>query len=208
MTLIDISRPIFTGMPHWPGDADTEFLQPTRIRDGASANVGRLTMSVHAGTHLDAPYHYNDRGLTADALDPAIYVGPARVIDARGRDAFTPDLFADLDLAATPRVLFRTDTWTSSTSFPTVWPLLAEGTPAWLAARGVRLIGLDVPSVDTLTSDGMPRHLACDAAGLLILENLDLQAVAAGVYELIALPLRIAGGDGSPVRAVLRRLPS
>lgn len=206
MTVIDISRPIFTGMPHWPGDADTEFAQPTRIRDGAAANVGRLTLSVHAGTHLDAPYHYNDRGLTVEALDPAIYIGPARVIDARGRPEFSPELFAGIDLSATPRVLLRTDTWTDANVFPSVWPLLAPGMPAWLTARGVRLIGLDIPSVESLTATGMPQHLACDSAGLLIIENLDLRGVEAGVYELIALPLRLVGADGSPVRAVLRTL--
>ncbi len=206
--LIDISRPLYPGSPHWPGDRPTAFHLNARIADGASCNVGELRLSVHNGTHADAPFHYNDRGATIDGLDLARFVGPARVIDARGRDALTVDLLADLsvaELAAAPRLLFRTDAWGDPDAFPAAWPLLDPALPAWLAARGVGLVGLDVPSVDELTSKDLPRHHRMDAAGLLILESLDLRAVAPGVYELIALPLRLRGADGSPVRAVLRR---
>ena len=206
--LIDISRPLYPGSPHWPGDRPTAFHLNARIADGASCNVGELRLSVYNGTHADAPFHYNDRGATIDALDLGRFVGPARVIDARGRDALTADLLADLtaaELAAAPRLLFRTDAWGDPAAFPTAWPLLDPALPAWLAARGVGLVGLDVPSVDELTSKDLPRHHRMDAAGLLILESLDLRAVAPGVYELIALPLRLRGADGSPVRAVLRR---
>jgi arylformamidase len=204
--LIDISRSIQTGMPHWPGDTDTDFRRVAQIVDGGVANIGRLTLSLHNGTHADAPFHYNQQGAPIDALDLDCFVGPARVIDARGHSRFTPDLFAGCDLAATPRILFKTDTWTDPAVFPQTWPLLEPALPAWLAARGVRLVGLDVPSVDTLTSQDLPLHHAMDRAGLLILENLDLRAVSPGIYELIALPLRIRGGDGSPLRAVLRTL--
>jgi arylformamidase len=206
--LIDISRPLYPGSPHWPGDRPTAFHLNARIADGASCNVGELRLSVHNGTHADAPFHYNDRGATIDGLDLARFVGPARVIDARGRDALTVDLLADLtgaELAAAPRLLFRTDAWGDPDAFPAAWPLLDPALPAWLAARGVGLVGLDVPSVDELASKDLPRHHQMDAAGLLILESLDLRAVAPGVYELIALPLRLRGADGSPVRAVLRR---
>ncbi len=206
MTFIDITRPFHTGLQPWPGDQPPEFHLAARIRDGDLTNVGRLSLSTHNGTHADAPYHYNDAGLTIDALSPELFIGPARVIDARGHATFTEALFDGIDLAASPRVLFRTDTWTDPTVFPQTWPLLAPHLPAWLAARGVKLIGLDVPSVDKLGSPDIPMHHACDATGLIILENLDLRPAPAGIYELIALPLRIRGGDGSPVRAVLRTL--
>ena len=206
--LIDISRPLHPGAPHWPGDCPTAFHLNARIAAGASCNVGQLTLSVHNGTHADAPFHYNDRGATIDGLDLARFVGPARVIDARGCEALTGGLLADLgapEFAAAPRLLFRTDAWGDPDRFPSGWPLLDPGLPAWLAARGVTLVGLDVPSVDELTSRDLPRHHRLDAAGLLILESLDLRGVEPGVYELIALPLRLRGADGSPVRAVLRR---
>jgi arylformamidase len=208
MKLIDISRPLYTGAPHWPGDTGTDFRLAGRIADGSSCNIGRLTLSVHNGTHVDAPFHYNDHGATIDALAPGLFIGPARVIDARGHATFTEKLFAGLssaDFAATPRILFRTDIWTDPATFPTTWPLLERTLPARLAARGVKLIGLDIPSVDELTNKDMAIHHLLDAANILIVESLDLRDVAPGVYELIALPLKLRGADGSPVRAVLVR---
>lgn len=206
--IIDISRPLYTGSPHWPGDSATALELTASMAAGAACNVGRLSCSVHNGTHLDAPFHYNPRGLTTDQLDLSLYAGPARVIDARGHATFTPALFHGLteaDLAAVPRILFRTDAWSDLTTFPTTWPLLDRALPAWLAARGVKLIGLDLPSVDELNNKDMAIHHLLDAANILIIESLDLRDVEAGVYELIALPLKLRGGDGSPIRAILRR---
>lgn len=204
MKLIDISRPIHTGMVVWPGDTPTEFSFAATKAGGYSANVGRLVASMHAGTHVDAPYHFADAGAKIDAVALDAYVGPARVIDARGRDVLTPDLFAPFDWSATPRALIRTDRWQDPAAFPPGWPRYAPELPAWLGAHGVRLVGMDFPSVDQPTSKDLPTHHALEAAHVLILENLDLRDAAPGVYELIALPLKIRGGDGSPVRAVLR----
>ncbi len=204
MKLIDISRPIYTGLAVWPGDSPVDFSFSARKAAGTDANVGRLSMSVHAGTHADAAYHYNELGLPIDEMPLDLFVGAARVVDIRGQSLITPALLDQFDFKGTPRVLFRSDTWSDTTVFPTHWPVFDPATPAWLAARGVRLVGLDVPSVDTLTSSGMPMHHVIDRAGLFILENLDLRNVAAGIYDLFALPLRIKGGDGSPIRAVLQ----
>jgi arylformamidase len=204
MTLIEISRPIYSGMPVWPGDTDARFDIVATITGGAVVNIGALRISIHTGTHVDAPWHYADDGETIDRVAPDAYVGPARVIDARSRGSLGRDLFNGINLSATPRVLFRTDGWTDPNMFPRDWPTMEEGLPDWLAAQGVRLVGFDVPSVDKLDSKTLPVHLACFRAGLLILESTDLRAVEPGIYELIALPLRIRGGDGSPVRAVLR----
>jgi arylformamidase len=178
------------------------------MADGASCNVGRLSLSLHNGTHVDAPYHYAPRGVTMEKVPLEIFVGPARVVDARGSGAVTAALFENLspaEIAAAPRILFRTDAWTDPTVFPSTWPLLEPGLARWLAERGVCLIGVDVPSVDALKSRELPRHHEFDAARVIILENLDLRAVPAGDYELIALPLHIEGADASPVRAVLRK---
>jgi len=204
MKFHDISRPIHTGMPRWPGDTPAEFKLVATISAGSAVNVGRLQLSVHTGTHADAPYHYNQAGARMDQVPVETYVGPARVVDVRGHATITIALLSAFDFSTTPRVLFKSDTWTDPDYFPDSWPLLAANVPAWLGARGVKLVGLDVPSVDHLTSKNLPIHHALDAAGLVILENLDLRTVAPGVYELIALPLKIKDGDGSPVRAVLR----
>ena len=204
MTFIDISRPIQTGMPVWPGDTPAEFDFAATKAGGYSCNVGRARVSMHAGTHADAPYHFDDAGAKIDEIAIGTYVGPARVVDARGQAVVSPAVLASFDLAATPRVLLRTDAWADAGKFPASWPLLAPELPAWLAERGVKLLGLDFPSVDHRESKDLPIHHALGRAGVHILESLELRGVEAGVYDLIALPLRIRGADGSPVRAVLR----
>jgi arylformamidase len=204
MPLIDITRPLHSGMPHWPGDVPTTFQVNMRIADGHACNVGQLKQSVHNGTHADAPWHYDDQGARIDAVDLSHYVGPCRVIDARNRGTLTPDLLDGLSPGGIPRLLFRTDAWSDPATFPTTWPLLSGEMPARLAALGIRLIGLDVPSVDALTSRDLAMHHALGNAGILILENLDLRSAEPGDYELIALPLKVRDSDAAPVRAVLR----
>ena len=203
MKIIDITHPHSDRLAPWPGDTPFEFRFVARLREGASCNVGKLTCSIHSGTHLDAPYHYNESGATIDALPPALFIGPARVFQAQGPDRLTRDIFASLDGRATPRVLVRTNACDDKSIFPSHIPTLAPDVPAWLGQQGVRLIGLDLPSVDQVDSKTLPIHHALDAANITILENLDLRTVAPGCYELIALPLRLSGADGSPVRAVL-----
>jgi arylformamidase len=203
-TFIDITHPHSNSLAPWPGDTPFDFRFVARLRDGASCNVGKLTCSIHTGTHADAPFHYNDSGATIDALPPELFIGAARVFLSPGGGEITRDVFAGLDAQETPRVLVRTNHCDDKSIFPARIPTLAADVPAWLGAQGVRLIGLDVPSVDQVDSKTLPIHHALDAAEIIILENLDLRAAAPGVYELIALPLKIAGADGSPIRAVLR----
>lgn len=204
MPLIDITHPLSNSTAPWPGDTQFKFEFASRIRDGASCNVGRFTSGIHSGTHMDAPYHYNEQGLKIDQLDLDILIGPARVFLAQGRNPITREVFAGLDAKATPRVLVRTNHCDDKTVFPSYIPTLAPDVPAWLGEQGVRLIGLDLPSVDKIDDPKMTIHHLLDAANVIILENLDLRAVAPGTYELIALPLKLAGAEGSPIRAVLR----
>ena len=204
--LIDITRPLHNGTPEWPGDTPVAFNFVARIANGDAVNVGHLSVSVHNGTHADAPYHYNDDGIPIDQVPLETYVGSARVVDIRDWTAITiPQLIA-IDAGSAERLLLRTGAWTRPDAFPQSWPLMDPDVPTWLNAQGVKLIGLDAPSVDELTSKDLPIHLACNAAGLFIMENLLLDEAPAGDYELIALPLRLTGADGSPVRAVLRTL--
>ena len=209
-TLYDISRPLHTTTAPWPGDTAFEYRLTWRMDAGASVNVGAITMGTHNGTHADAPFHYLSDGECIDALDLSLYVGPAVVTDVSAAGwSITQDALADVASQLgthgnVTRLLLKTGSWPDSTRFPERIPTLAPGVPAWLGKRGVRLLGLDVPSVDTIDSQDLPVHHALAAAGVCIIESLDLSAVAPGVYELIALPLRIVGGDASPVRAVLR----
>ena len=209
MTLLDISRPLGAALAPWPGDTPFAHRLTWRIADGAACNVGAVTMGTHNGTHADAPFHYLADGAAIDALDPALFVGPAVVADVAAAGwiitrAALADAAALLADGGVPRLLLKTGAWPDSARFPERLPLLAPDVPAWLGERGVRLLGLDVPSVDAIDSKDLPIHHALARVGILILESLDLSGVVPGRYELIALPLRIVQGDASPVRAVLR----
>jgi arylformamidase len=203
MKIIDITHPLSNAIAPWPGDTQFNFAFVARIRDGSSCNVGKLTCSIHTGTHLDAPCHYTEGGAAIDALPLSLFIGPARVFRAQGFDPITREVFSGLDAFATPRVLLRTNHCDDKTVFPARIPTLSPDVPGWLGEQGVKLIGLDLPSVDQVDSKTLPIHHALDDAGITILENLDLREVAPGVYEIVVLPLRLAGADGSPVRAVL-----
>ena len=209
-TLHDITRSLHHTLAPWPGDTAFEHRLTGRIDAGAVVNVGALTMGTHNGTHADAPFHYLRDGETIDALDPTLFVGPALVVDVSAAGWSIAREAIDgaakwLDDGVT-RLLLKTGGWPDNTQFPRRIPILAPDVPAWLAERGVRLLGLDVPSVDDIDSKTLPIHHALAAAGIFIIESLDLSAVMPGLYELIALPLRIVGGDAAPVRAVLREL--
>ncbi len=201
--LIDISRPLSAGTAGWPGDEPFQFRPSWTQAAGASVNVGMVSTSVHMGTHVDAPFHYDRAGATVDRLAPDVFVGPAWVVDVRGAASWQ-DRVEALDFTAVPRVLFRTGGWPDSTRFPAAVPVMEPTLPAWLAGRGVVLVGVDVPSVDALDSKTLDNHHALGRAGVAILEGAWLDEVTPGRYELLALPLSIVGADGSPVRAVLR----
>lgn len=204
MPLIDITHPLSNATAPWPGDTQFHFEFVCRLKTGSSCNVGRFTSGIHSGTHMDAPLHYNDAGVSIDQLDLDLLLGPARVFLAQNTPTITREHFAGLDGRATPRVLVRTNHCDDKTKFPARIPTLAPDMPGWLGAQGVKLIGLDLPSVDQIDDPSMQVHHRLDAANILILENLDLRAAEPGVYELIALPLKLAGAEGSPIRAVLR----
>jgi arylformamidase len=206
MTLIDITLPMSSALASWPGDTPCDFRLAWRMSAGTSVNVGSLTTSVHSGTHTDAPFHFLPDGQTIDQLDLTPYVGPAVVVDVRGRDVIRLEDFPpQIDFRATPRLLLKTDAWLDTAQFPQSIPVLAPGVATSLRERGVILIGVDVPSVDVLDSKDLPVHHEIGRCGIYILENLNLHDVSPGEYELIALPLRIVGADGAPVRAALRR---
>ncbi len=202
----DISLPLQTGMAVWPGDTHYRFERNARIDAGDSVNLGSFTMSIHCGTHVDAPYHYDDSGRTTEQLDLNVYVGPAVVIDVIGKETIRVEDLLPYVTTTVPRVLLKTDSWVDKDKFPTSIPLLDSDVPAFLAAHGVVLIGLDLPSVDALDSKDLLIHHALGDGGIHILESLDLREIVPGIYELIALPLPIFGADGSPVRAILREL--
>jgi len=212
--LLDATRALAPGHPNWPGDVPLTLEASSRIADGAVVNVGALRTSLHAGTHLDAPWHYDDRGVRLAGVDLHRLIGEALLLDVSGGDdavsvAQLEAALADVEGAAPlpPRVLLHTgeaDDW--GTSFPLGYRPLEPAAIAWLASRGVRLVGTDAPSVDALTSKDLPAHRACAAHDVTIVEGLALARIAPGRYELLCLPLSLPDADASPVRALLRPL--
>ena len=207
--LWDISQTLRSGLPVWPGDTPFTLAPRWTIgTDGSPVNVAAFTTTTHAGAHADAPLHYDPGGLDAAAVDLEPYLGPCRVVDARGAGAAVGRAFLEARLGDSPppRVLLRTFETFPAEAWPPAFCAVAAETIAWLADLGVRLIGVDSPSIDPQDSKTLDAHYAVRAADMRILEGLVLDAVPAGDYDLIALPLPLAGLDASPVRAVLRKL--
>ena len=203
--LHDISVVVRIGTPEWPGDAPFECGWTTRIADGSSVNLSHLRGSPHVGTHADAPLHVHDGWPASDSLPLEAFLGDALVLDVSESPAGPLSLDVhDTRLAGVERLLLRTGRCIADGSFPSDWPVLDAETAAGLVERGIRLIGVDAPSVDARHSTQLEVHHALFGGGAYVLENLDLRGVHTGHYELIALPQRLAGLDAAPVRAVLR----
>jgi arylformamidase len=209
--LLDVTRALSAGHPTWPGDAPFALEQVAFMARGDSVNVMRLATSTHVGTHLDAPYHYDDRGGRLHAIPLDALVGPCLVIDAPGDGPVeAAGVLATVrrmlrDEPPPPRILLRTGQPDAWTAFPEFRPLTVALIDA-LADVGVTLVGTDAPSVDAVDSTSLPVHAAVARRGSCIVEGLALAAVAPGAYELLCLPLRLHDADAAPVRAILRTL--
>lgn len=207
-TLWDISPTISAGIPVWPGDTPFEASPTWEIRDGCPVHVSRMTMTTHLGAHTDAPSHYDPAGRAIDAVDLTPYLGPCRVIHCLGTPLVQPHHIEGQLADTPPRVLLRTYASAPQQAWDPAFPAIAADTIALLASKGVILIGTDAASLDPQDSKTLDAHHAVRRHGLAILEGVVLDAVPPGDYELIALPLKLAGMDASPVRAVLRALPT
>lgn len=205
MPLWDISQPLRPDLPVWPGDTPFSARRVLTLGTDGPVNVSAFSASTHAGTHADAPLHYAANGAPADAVDLEPYVGPCLLVDARGQGAtIGPDFVGASVPDGTVRVLFRTYDRFPHTAWLSDFTALASESVRRLAAKGVRLIGVDAPSIDPEVSKTMDAHHAALETGMRLLEGLVLDAPPPGTYELIALPLALVGLDAAPVRAVLR----
>lgn len=206
-TLWDISPPLSPATPVWPGDTPFQQAPAWQLDEHCPVNVGRITLSPHTGAHADAPLHYAADGapIGAVSLDP--YLGPCRVIHCIGASPVVEPHHIEHALDGVPaRVLFRTYRSAPLESWDSGFCAVAPETIDLLAARGVQLVGIDTPSLDPQESKTLDAHHAVRRHRLSILEGIVLDDVPEGDYELIALPLRFASLDASPVRAVLRSL--
>jgi arylformamidase len=213
MKILDISRSLSNGLAPWPGDTPFHFALKWKIPEGATVNVGAVTMGVHNGSHADAPFHFQPGAVTIEQMALEIYLGDAVVVDLSKKfetDRTQQITVADIEpcaeaLGSAPRLLLKTGVWNDSEHFPDWIPVIALEVAGWLGKRKVKLLGLDLPSVDTIEAKILVNHHALAGAGIAIVESLDLSGVEAGTYHFSALPLRINGGDAAPVRAILWR---
>ncbi|WP_411881633.1 arylformamidase [Polaromonas sp. YR568] len=202
----DISPPVDENAAVFPGDTAYSQQLHFSLAPNCPVNVNSITLSPHTGAHADAPLHYANGESSIGDLDLAPYLGPCRVIHCMDCGPLVlPEHVAHALNALPARVLLRTSRKASQAwdAFTAISPETME----LLASKNITLIGIDTPSVDPSTSQDLPSHHQLLAHGLRVLENLVLDDVAEGDYELIALPLKLTKADASPVRAILRELP-
>jgi arylformamidase len=188
--ILDVTVPIRRGMPVWPGDPEVEIELAASLGAGDPANVTRIALSAHTGTHVDAPLHFLAGEGGVETLPLAALVGPCVVVEADGAGELGPEALAALPAGA-ERALLKTAGESAS---------LADAAAREVVRRGLRLVG-----IDTMTIGGVEAHRTLLAAGVVPLEGLDLGRVAPGEYLLVCLPLLLAGADGAPARTVLLR---
>jgi arylformamidase len=208
-TWIEASVPIRDGMVHWPGDPEIEVVRVSDLARGDPATVSRLSAGVHSGTHVDAPVHFVAGAAGVDALPIDALIGEARVVAIRDPRAVDVPELREIDPRAGERLLFRTRNtprcWQTDRFVEDFVYITLEGA-RFLVERGVRTVGIDYLSVAS-ADEGVPTHRTLLEAGVCIVEGLDLTAVEPGTYEMLCLPLRLAGGDGAPARVLLRPRP-
>lgn len=203
--IIDISQTVHPGIAVWPGDTKYKPFWVARLEDGAVCNIGSVTMSLHTGTHADAPFHFLSEGLPIADVDLSPYIGPALVVDMAGVKSIDADAIGGIQTDGVDRIIFRTLS-ADADKFESAFAHITPDGAAALVALGIKLIGVDTPSVDQADSKTLDTHKILAAHSVAILENLSLEHVSPGTYELIALPLKLAGMDASPVRAILRTM--
>lgn len=206
MTLYDISLPVREATVTWPDDPKVRFHPHRRLARGEVVNVTGLEFGVHTGTHFDAPWHFLEDGATCEQVPLESFLGSVLVAEFPDVAAVNRAELARLTLAGVERLLLKTrnSSFLRDGHFHTDYTYLSGDGAEYLVSLGVKLVGIDYLSIDPYGSESFPAHHALLRRGIVILEALDLSGVPPGRYELICLPLRLAGLDGAPVRAVLR----
>lgn len=209
MKIYDITVAISDDLPVYPGDPPVEVRRLLSLEAGDVARVSHLSCGTHTGTHVDPPSHFVLDGTPLDELPLEVLIGPARVVDVGDAPVIDREALSRADLEGVTRVLFKTRNsrlWREAREFASDFVYLETAAAEALVARGVRLVGIDYLSVERFNFEQPTTHLALLSREVIVVEGLDLSAVAPGDYELICLPLRIRGGDGGPARVVLREM--
>ena len=207
MKLIDVSVPIDGNLPTYPGNVPFSLEPTKRISSGDSSNVSAVHMSVHSGTHVDAPRHFFDHAPGVDALPLEMLMGRTRVVEVTSRRGIGPDDLSSVDLSEELRLLIKTHNsrfW-GSAEFQTGYVGVTDAGARHLIEHGIKVLGVDYLSVEEFKKPGAPAHHVLLGGGTIVIEGLNLRDVEPGVYDMYCLPLRIVGADGAPARVVLRQ---
>lgn len=206
---IDISVRLRSGMVHWPDNPPVRIERMLDMEHGDVANVSKIEMGSHTGTHMDAPLHFIREGEGLDEMPLTAAIGSARVIEIHDPEAIKPDELDPHGIRRGERVLFKTQNSARG------WPMAAfiedfvyvsQEAARYLAAREIQTVGIDYLSVGGFHRDGVETHQALLEAGIWVIEGLDLSRVEPGEYELVCLPIKVERSDGAPARAILRAI--
>lgn len=206
MKIFDITLPISSDLPVWPGDPEVSLVQTKAIARGDSCNLTMIQMGVHTGTHVDAPYHFIQGGRTIDAVPFETFIGPCLVIEIDACSSIGKDDLLRHDISGHNRILFKTrnsQLWSRTAQFVTDYVSLAASAAEYLVESKIILVGIDYLSIEAFNSIGNPVHELLLKKNIFILEGLDLSGVAGGEYELFCLPLKLNGCEGAPARVIL-----
>jgi arylformamidase len=204
MNIYDISVPLSEELPVYPGDPPLRIEPVTRIARGDEANLSRITLSSHSGTHLDPPRHFNDGGTPADQVSLSVLMGKALLVEIPGIKPITRSELERFPIKGEERLIIKTGNsllW-KTRSFSEEFSHLTGDGAAFLVELGIALVGIDYLSIERFNGDGSVHRTLLDG-GVIILEGLDLDGVPPGNYELVCLPMRLTGCDGAPARTVL-----
>jgi len=208
MKLYDISLPISKDLPVWPGDPSVSLMMTSSILKGDQCNITRMQMGAHTGTHIDAPYHFLKGAATTDAIPLETFIGPCFVVELDAEGLIEKKDFREYNLNGHSRILIKTrnsELWANNiSSFDKNYVALGIDAAQYLVEMNTILVGIDYLSIESFQSDGCPVHKLLLKNNITILEGLNLSGVKAGVYELICMPLKLQGCEGSPARALLR----
>ncbi len=210
MKIYDLSVTISEEMPIWPKDPQVVITKKRSIDCSDSCNVTQLNIGSHTGTHIDAPYHFDNNGLKIDQIDLGTLVGTARVFDMGTDSDISMENIRGLDLSGVVRVLFKTvnsNLWKIGlNSFTENYAAVTSDAAKYLVDSGIKLVGIDYLSIEKFGSKLHDTHNTLLKNGLVVIEGLNLSDIVPGDYDLVALPLKIKNGDGSPARVILKDL--
>lgn len=206
MVLYDITLPLRPEQPTWPGDSPFLIGINQSIAKGSLFNTTRFSLESHFATHIDAPYHFEENGITVDKIPMEVMIGPVLVHEVDTLDFIQPGHLPEL--SNIERIIFKTPNthFIADTVFHTEYAAVGIEAAELLVHAGIKLVGIDYFSVETYYCEDYPVHHVFLRNNVILLEGVDLRQVPPGWYELLALPMKIQGADGSPVRAILRDL--